>query len=185
MVRKRPRPPEEDRDEGDPLGGLMNRYHVSLAGLLLVSGFVALVGLGLVGWALAGEKMSYVLLGIGTLVLLMAAALLITNVFNVGRSLEVRKRGLRCILAGETTELFWEDIADVRVSRTDDTYLGVAGVRRRSSDAVSPSGLLTSTEWEVTIVAHDGRTVRLPPAFLKLVPDVKKLVHQLRLRAGL
>ena len=106
------------------------------------------------------------------------------NVFNVGRRLELRRRGLRFVEAGVETELLWSDIVAVDVNRTDDTYLGVASVERRSSDAVSPSGPLTKTEWHVTIHTRDGRSVRLSRMFMRMVPDPKKLVSHLRMRSG-
>ncbi|MBI3411282.1 MAG: hypothetical protein HY040_23355 [Planctomycetes bacterium] len=57
--------------------------------------------------------------------------------------------------------------------------------RRRSADAVSPSGLLTNTEWDITIHGHAGRTMRLRPMFLRTVSYPKRLIRQLKLGAGL
>jgi hypothetical protein len=191
MAKKRPKPDPDDEGESgagfpaDRLGTLMSRYQVTLAGVLIFSGVVALVGLGLVGFALTRERTSIVFLLIGTVVLLLAFALVGVNVFNVGRRLEVRKRGIRFVEAGIETEMYWQDIADIRVNRTDDTDLGVVTVRKRGSHYAAPSGPLTRTEWEVTIRAHDGRTIYLRPTFLRIVPDVRKLVSQLRMRAGI
>jgi hypothetical protein len=191
MARKhrRPRPEEGDNDTdragADPLGELMNQYHVSLAGVLIVSGAVALVGLVLIGLSLLWQSWSLIFLVIGTCVLLLAVALLGMNVFNVGRRLEVRTKGIRFSEAGVVTEMFWEDIVEIEVNRTDDTNLGVATVRRRGSHYATPSGPLTNTEWDVTVSADDGRTIRLRPAFLRIVPDVSKLISNLRMRAGL
>jgi hypothetical protein len=83
------------------------------------------------------------------------------------------------------TELLWDDIVDVEISRTDNTYLGVASVRTRSSDAVSPSGLLTKSEFDVTIHGRDGERIRLRPLFLRNVSDPKKLIQEMRMRARL
>jgi hypothetical protein len=116
---------------------------------------------------------------------LLAVALLGMNIFNLGRRLELRKRGVRFVESGIVTDFFWDEIANVEVNRTDDTYLGVATVRRHSGDASSLSGPLTKTEWDVTIRGRDGRTIRLRPMFLRTVPDPRKLISQLRLRAGL
>ncbi len=169
----------------DPLGKLLQQYQVSLAGLLLVAGVLILIGLGIIIYGLTRETHVLVFLAVGAGVMLLAVVLLGMNVFNLGRRLELRKRGVRYVEFGTTTELFWDEIADVEVNRTDDTYLGVASVRKRSSDAASPTGLLTKTEWDVTIHGHDGRTIRLRSTFLRTVPDPKKLISQLRLRAGL
>src|SRR5207237_5645700 len=116
--------------------------------------------------------------------LLLAVAFRGVNVFNAGRKLEVRKYGLRYAESGTETELRWDEIAAVEVHRTDDTYLGVASVRKGSSDTDSPSGPLTKTEWDVTIRAHDGRRIRLPPMFFKVVSNPKKLINQIKMRAG-
>ena len=178
-----PGKPSDSTD--DPLGKLLQQYRVNLAGVLVVSGGILLLGLGLLAYALSRQPYSLTFLLVGTGTLLFALALLGMNVFNVGRRLELRKLGVRFVQSGIVTEMFWDEIADVVVNRTDDTNFGVATVRRRSTDASSPSGLLTKTEWDVTIQGQDGRTIRLPPMFLRTVPDPKKLISQLRLRAGL
>ncbi len=168
----------------DPLGELIKKYHVTLASVLVVSGAVGVVGLGVLAYALIRDPWSPAFALVGAAVLLCAGALLVMNVFNVGRRLELRKRGLRFVEAGVETELFWGEIADVEVNRTDATSLGVATVEKRSSDAVSPSGLLTKTEWLVTIHTRDGRSVRLSRMFLRMVPDPKELISNLRMRSG-
>jgi hypothetical protein len=177
------------RDQGsgekDALGSVLQTYQVTLGGVLLVAGVVAFVGVGLTIYGLTGGPYALIFLIAGAAVLLFAVVLLGINIFNVGRRLELRKRGVRFVEAGITTEFFWDEIVDVEVNRTDNTNLGVATVRKRSADAVSPSGLLTNTEWDVTIHGRDGRTIRLRPAFLRTVADPKKLISQLRLRAGL
>ena len=191
--RRNRNPDEDDGDKSskligsldDPLGKLLQQYQVSLGGVLLISGAIALVGLGIVTYALIQQPYSLMFLLVGTAVLLLSIALLGMNVFNIGRRLELRKRGVRFVESGIVTELFWDEIAVVEVNRTDDTYLGVATVRKRSADASSPSGLLTSTVWDVTIRGQDGRMIRLRPTFLRTVPDPKKLISHLRLRAGL
>jgi hypothetical protein len=187
------RRPVEDSDDdfddvaaralADPLGKLVNQYRVSLGGVLIVSGVLGAVGVGCLGYALTRNPYSVTFLAIGAALLLLGV--LVMNIFNVGRSLEVRKCGIRFTEAGVETALLWDEIVDVEVNRTDDTYLGVASVRRRSSDTSSPSGLLTKTEWDVTIRGRDGQTIQLSPIFLRTVPDPKKLIAQIRMRAGL
>jgi hypothetical protein len=180
--RRRNRPSDDDAD--DPLGGLIQRYQVTLAGVLIVSGIVGVIGLGVLGYAwFRSESLAALLVGVAFL--LGAVVVLGINVFNVGRRLELRKRGLRFVESGVKTELRWDEIADVAVDRTDSTFMGVATARKRSSNAVAPSGPLTNTEWDVTIRSHDGQTIRLRPMFLRTVGDPKKLIHQIRLRARL
>jgi hypothetical protein len=181
---KKKRQIDEDEAGRDPLGKLLLSHHVSIIGVLLVAGVVVLIGLGIIAFALLREPISLLALAIGAGVLLLAMVFVGMNVFNVGRRLELRKRGVRFVEFGHATEIYWDDIADIEVDRTDDTYLGVASVRRRSANA-APTGPLTKTEWNVTIRSHDGRTIRLRSTFLRTVSDPKKLISQLRLRAGL
>jgi hypothetical protein len=169
----------------DPLGKLLVTHRVSLAGVLLVSGVILLAGLGMLVYALTRQPYSLTFLLIGAAASLLALVLVGMNVFNFGRRLELRKQGVRFVELGTVTEIFWDEIVDVEVNRTDDTSFGVATVRRRSADASRPSGLLTKTEWTVTIHAQDGRRIRLPSMFLRTVGDPKHLISQLRLRAGL
>jgi hypothetical protein len=198
---KMPKPPptrgaDTDEDAGaarvvsddgadDPLGKLYEQHRVTLAGVLVVAGFVACVGIGVLIYGLSGQPYSLYALLIGTGVLLCAVALVGVNAFNVGRHLELRKRGIRYTESGVITELLWKEIVDIDVKRTDDTNLGAVNVRKRSKNALAPSGPLTKTEWDVSIRADDGRTIRLPPMFLRTVRDPKKLISQLRLRAGI
>src|SRR5689334_18603594 len=146
--RRHDRGPDSDSAD-DPLGKLLQQHQVSLAGVLVLSGLIGLVGLGLLAYALTRQPYSLTFLLVGTAVLLLAVTFLGINAFSVGRRLELRKRGVRLVEFGVPTEFLWDEIADIEVNRTDDTNLGVASVRRRSSDAVSPSGLLTNTEWDV------------------------------------
>jgi hypothetical protein len=50
----------------DPLGPLLGQHRVSLAGVLLVSGVILLVGLGLVVYALTRQPYSLTFLLVGT-----------------------------------------------------------------------------------------------------------------------
>src|SRR5438128_10656663 len=98
--RKRHADAEVDDRDGqtfDPLGALITRYQVSLAGMLIVAGVVALAGLGLVAFALTRERISLLLLLIGAGVVLLAGGLVATNLFNIGRRLELRKKGIRFV----------------------------------------------------------------------------------------
>ena len=172
-------------DAGDSLGKVIDKYEVNLAAVLVVGGVIAAIGLGVAGYGLIAEPTSLIALGIGTLLLLAAIVFLVLNLFNAGRKLEVRKRGLRYTEMGIETEFLWDEIVDVSVNRTDETNLGVATVGRKSSDSLSPSGPLTKTEWDVTITSESGRTMHLPAMFFKIVSDPKKLINQIRMRSGL
>jgi hypothetical protein len=105
--------------------------------------------------------------------------------FNLGRRLELRKKGIRFVDPLFELEFFWEEIADVQVNRVDETDYGVATVRSKGAHYMKPSGALTHTEWDVTIQSHDGRAMHLTSSFLKIVPDPRKLISQIKLRAGM
>ena len=169
----------------DRLGKLIEQHRVTLLGVLFVNGVLGMVGLGLCGYGFVRDPRSLSLLVIGGFFILMALILLGINVVNIGRSLEIRKKGIRYSERGAVTELLWSEIVDVSVDRLDDTNMGIASVKRRSNDASSPSGLLTKTEWEVIITADDGRQVRLTPIFMRVVSDPKGLISKLKLRSGM
>src|SRR5262245_22635668 len=188
MGKKRSKRRDADDDAGaeyDALGELISRYAVSLGGVLIVSAVGALVGAGLAIFALTRERISILFLLIGAGLILVAGALLVTSLFNVGRRLELRKKGIRFVDPYYDVEFFWEDIADIKVNRADETDYGVATVQKRGSHYMAPSGPLTRTDWDVTIQSHDGRSIHLTPTFLKIVADPRKLISQIRLRAGL
>src|SRR5262245_6964066 len=88
----------------DPLGKLLQRYQVNLAGVLLVSGVILLVGLGVLAYALTRQSCPFTLLLVGTAVVLLSMALLGINLFNVGRRLELRKLGVRFVEFGRVKE---------------------------------------------------------------------------------
>src|SRR5947207_907214 len=111
--RKRSADAELDDVEYDPLGALIHRYQVSLAGVLIVAGVVALVGLGLIAFALMRERVWLLLLLIGAGIVLLAVGLVAANLFNLGRRLELRKKGIRFVDPLYELEFFWEEISDV------------------------------------------------------------------------
>jgi hypothetical protein len=173
--------PERSRDR---LGKLMEQHRVTLLGVLVVTGFLGIVGLGVCGYAWLKDPRSLTLLIIGGFVILLAVILFGINILNVGCSVEIRKKGIRYTQRGARTEMLWNEIVDVSVDRLDNTSMGPVTVRRRSDDASSPSGLLTKTEWTVVITADDGRQIRLTPTFLRVVSDPKSLISNLKLRSG-
>jgi hypothetical protein len=167
----------------DPLGGLIRCYQVNMSGLLLGAGVMALVGLSLVALALVWKAMSLILLGGGALILVTAAVVVGANMSNTGRRLELRKKGVRFVDSGEETDLFWEDVLQVQVDRTDETDMGWLTRETRGAHYMKLTGPMTQTTWEVTIIAR-GDAIYLDSRFLKLVPDVSKLISDLRMRAG-
>ncbi|MCA8997668.1 MAG: hypothetical protein KDA80_11800 [Planctomycetaceae bacterium] len=190
MPPKRRRPTDETEKSGkakdrDPLGKLLKEYQVTLGALIVVCGPIFAIGGGCIGYALTRDPMSLGFLIFGGVAVLCSAVLLFLNIFNIGRGLELRKRGIRFQEAGEVTELGWGDIVDIEVRRRDETNYGVATTVKHSDDGVSPSGLLTKTEWHITIHGADGETIQLTPTFLRMVDKPQELVSLLRLRSGI
>lgn len=184
--KKTPKPKETEPSSGrDPLGKLVKAYGVNWAEVMVGSGILALLGGGVVIYALSGDAVSTIWLIIGAGMVFMALAFVVYNALNIGRRLEVRKRGIRFTESGSVTEFGWDEIVDIQIDRRDETYAGVVSIEKRSSDGVSGSGPLTKTEWDITILSREDRTIRLTPTFLRIVPDPQKLISQLRLGAGI
>jgi len=187
MGKHKRRRESEDSVEGatEPLGKLINQHQANLAAALVVGGIVGLFGIGALIYALTQSPVSTTFLIIGTAALLLAILVPAKNAASFGHRLELRKRGVRFVEPGKVSEFYWDEVATIEVKRTDQTNLGMVTVRKRSSNAVRPSGPLTTTEWDVTIHATDGRSMHLRPAFMRTVRDPKGLISQLKLRAGL
>lgn len=184
--KKSRKPKDSETTPGrDRLGKLVQTYGVNWAEVAVGSGILALIGGGIVIYALSGDAVSTIWLIIGVGCVLMALAFVVYNALNIGRRLELRKRGIRFTESGSVTEFPWDGIVDIQIDRRDETNAGIVSIHKRSSDGVTGSGPLTKTEWDITIINRDDRTIRLTPTFLRIVPDPQKLISQLRLGAGL
>jgi hypothetical protein len=192
-----PRPrPDRDADESsdenagprrrrDPLGKLQNRYEIRLGQILGFCGGIAVLGLMAAIYGLLQAPRSLLFLAMGGVVLLAAVALLAVNLPNLGRRLDIRRRGIRYTEAGKSVAMFWDEITLVDVDRSDDTYLGLVSVHETSSDTIRPAGPLTKTEFNVLICTSDGRAIRLRKRFLQMVPKRQDLIREIQVRAGL
>jgi hypothetical protein len=173
------------RGTRDPLGRILKEYKVTWAGVLVVCGGIALLGGGVLAFALTREVVSIALTSVGGAICFSAVALFLMNLGNVGRCLELRKRGVRFTERGLAVEMLWSDVVDVDVNRTDQTNLGVAAVLKQSSDYAAPTGPLGKTEFEIRINAADGRSIRLSPMFMRMVSDPRELISFLKIRSGI
>ena len=86
MPRKR-RQTARDGDDGDPLGTLIQQYRVSLAGVLIVGGMVALIGLGLLAFGLTRKAHSLVFLLGGALTSLVFLVVILGSLHRLRRHL--------------------------------------------------------------------------------------------------
>lgn len=185
------RPSKDDglrTKESDSLGRLLEHHEVTLGGLIVVCGITAAIGSAGLIWGLVQERTGRVWLTaviIGAFVILLAGILFCINIMNLGRRLELRKKGLRWQERGNTVEFFWKEIAHIEVDRLDATNIGVGTKYTRGRDAAAVSGPLTKTEFTVTVTTSDGRSLTLSPIFLRTVSDPKKLITNLKLRAGI
>lgn len=197
-ARKRPRrgpanSSSEDRDaiqrdseaesERDPLGKVIVAHRVTLARVLFIFVLGAAVGGGVLAYASTREIYAKVFLGIGGAILYFAVVASLKNLVLLGRRLELRKYGLRYVAHGSKTDFRWDDIVDLEIIRKDKSYYGRVRVDRVTSDEHSPSGLLTTSTFDVTIHARDGDSIRLTPTFMKAVPNPKKLIQRIRMGA--
>src|SRR5262245_8256130 len=109
--RRRPRTGDQEKRPGtadsvaEPLGKLIHAYQVNLASVLVVCGGLMLIGLAVVGYALLQRPLWLIVLLIGAAIVLVAFVQLGTTVLNVGRRLELRKRGVRFVESGVATEI--------------------------------------------------------------------------------
>lgn len=181
--RKKPQAANRGTD-ADRLGSVIEQHGITLAALLFVVLLIAGVGGGVLWYGLSREPRSVLWTFLGGAGVVLAVVFAILNVANLGRRLELRKRGIRYVEASTTTEFLWPDIVEIGVERLDATHVGPVGRISTSSDSITPTGPLTKTEWDVTIHAADGRTIHLRPSFFRVVGDPQKLISHLKLRAG-
>jgi hypothetical protein len=182
-----PRKPTASPDENppDPLGKVIEQHGITWAAVIAVTLVLCAVGAGILAYGGTRNPRSTLWLVVGGIVCGLGVCMFLLNARNTGRRLELRKKGVRYVDGGNITEIFWSDIVDVEVERLDATNMGLATKFKNSNDAVSPSSLLTKTEWTVTIHADNGRKIPLKPAFFRIVPDPRALISNLKLRAGL
>jgi hypothetical protein len=168
--RKKPRPDGEG--SRDPLGKPLARYSTTLKAVMII---VVAVVLGLSGGAVLGasralarylaeseEDTAYVVVAWGFI--LVGVAVIAYGVFGLGRSFEIRRKGVRHRDHGTVTELLWDEIYRIDVHKTDVYYRGAK----------------TGERWEVHV--HGGRdTIYLSSTFLKMVPSVRELVSLLKM----
>jgi hypothetical protein len=169
--KKKPRPDADDSSR-DPLGKPLARYSTTFKAVMLI---IVAVVLGLSGGGVLGgskalaeylaesqEDTAYVFVGWGFI--LVGMPVIAYGVFGLGRSFEVRRKGVRFRDHGTVTELLWDEISQIDVHKNDIYYRGAK----------------TGERWEVFI--HGGRdTIHLSPIFLKMVPSVRELANLLKM----
>lgn len=174
--------------DDDPLGDLILEHKTDPASVIVASIFTVILGIGMLATLFLLEsppvELFLVLLVGGGLIVLVGAGRLVLLGLSKNQRLEFRKRGLRILDGQLQFDLFWDEIRDIEVDRTDRTFVGIDTVTTHSSDAVMPSGPTTSTEWDVHIHTEDGRRIQLNPDFLSMVRDPKQLISNLKLRSG-
>lgn len=173
MAEKRKKKQRPDAEGSrDPLGKPLARYSTTLKAAMLIA--VAVV-LGLSGGAVLGasralarslaesdEDTAYVVVAWGFI--LVGMGVVAYGVFGLGRSFEIRRKGVRLRDHGEVTELLWDEISLIDVHKTDVYYRGAK----------------TGERWEVYV--HGGHdTIHLSSTFLKMVPSVRELVNLLKM----
>lgn len=100
---KKPRPRQTAAGRSDPLGKLIKEYRPSASAVLGSAAGVFLLGIGVLVYCQFQTPYPWALLPVGVVMLLAAPALLVLNVFNVGKSFQVRKNGVRYLDGGAET----------------------------------------------------------------------------------
>lgn len=160
----------------DPLGKVIKVYRPNTVAGLTIAILMCVAGGGVLLYCQFHQPYPYKVMLAGVFLLVAGPVMAAVSFFNSRRSLEIRRHGLRLVGWQNTTDVAWDELAEVRVNRTDVTGLGVATIHTRGSDLKKPGVLTARTEWEVTLHTRDGRTIRLGRTFLQYVPDVRSMV---------
>jgi hypothetical protein len=166
--KRRARP--EAGSGGDPLGKPLEVYSAKAKAItyLIIGVVLGLIGGGGLAYGLPRGEEGLMATLIGGLFALAAPAFVGVSLFNLKRSFEVRRGGVRFTSWGGTTEMRWDEVKRIDVTRTVDDASGGRG---------------RTVEWEVHIQGRKKKIV-LSPTFLGLVRSPSSLVKLLRMHSG-
>jgi hypothetical protein len=170
MAKKR-RAGSEVSSDGDPLGKPLEVYNAKGKAIayLIVGVVMGLLGGGGLAYGLPKGEDGLMATLIGGLFALGAPVFVGVSLYNLKRSFEVRRGGVRFTSWGKTTEMRWDEVKRIDVTRTVDD--DVPGARGRT------------VQWEVHIQGRKKEIV-LGPTFLELVRSPSALVKLLKMRCG-
>jgi hypothetical protein len=173
MAEKRTKGEPADRSR-DPLGKSFESYGTTIKAIMLIilAVILALPGGAVVGganalaWRLAEstDGMPYTI--VGWVLVVIGMCVIAFAVYQLGRSFEVRRKGVRFRNRFNVTELRWDEIDLISVHKT--THVDQTGRRTGRID------------WDITITGLTDE-IHLSPTFLKMVPSVYGLVELLKM----
>jgi hypothetical protein len=169
MAEKRRARPEADSG-GDPLGKPLEVYNAKGKAIayLIIGVVLGLIGGGGLIYGLPRGEDGLMATLIGGLFALAAPAFIGVSLFNLKRSFEVRRGGVRFTSWGKTTEMRWDEVKRIDVTRTVDDAAGGRG---------------RTVQWEVHIKGRKKEIV-LSPTFLELLRSPSALVKLLKMKCG-
>ena len=174
MAEKRTRPAEPDA-KSDRLGKPLARYTSTVRSIVLIvlavilglSGGAVVGGADALAWNLAQSQDGLPYAIVGWVLVATGGGMVACGVWFLGRSFEIRRKGVRFTSGPNVTELRWDEIDHIDVHKTIIYYRGARQGER----------------WEIFI--HGGiYTIHLTPSFLKLVRSVTEVVSLLKLHSG-
>jgi hypothetical protein len=172
--KKRSQVAEADADL-DPLGKPLARYGTRTRAILFIvlAVLLGLAGGGVMGAskqlarALADSHEDTLYTVISWVMLAVAVPSVAHGVYHLGKSFEIRRKGVRFTRRRTVAELRWDEIFEIQVFRTDIYY---RGAKQR-------------VDWEILIHGIPGQ-IHLTTSFLHLVPSVTALISLLKQNSG-
>jgi hypothetical protein len=176
-------PPESD----DPLGELMKVYTTNIKVKAFIYIPFAILGAGMLFYALIQrtETIPNIVIGVsGGVLFFLNSVFMGCQLWNVGKQLELHRRGVRLSRFGMKKDMRWKQIVQIEVVRTavGTEALGLIDTTTVSDDEHSP---VKGDGLHVTIHDVDGRTIELGHSFMQIVDDPIKLIANLRKGAKL
>ncbi len=175
-------------DTGDPLGPVLKTYRPQLGSAVFAIAITVALGGGLLGYAISIGKATLVSLlvgGFGLVLCLVGGYLLFVNLANLGRRLDLHKRGIRFSQFGFRKQMRWKEIVNIDVERREVEAFGIMRSVTTSDDEYSPEAATSNTSWEIAIESARGQTIVLGEIFMRIVPDPPQLIANLRKGAKL
>jgi hypothetical protein len=175
MAKNKRSPVAEVDADLDPLGKPLARYGTRTRAIVFIvlAVLLGLAGGGVMGaskqlaWSQAGSREDTLYIAMSWVMLAIAVPSVAHGVYHLGKSFEIRRKGVRFTRRRAVAELRWDEIFEIQVFRTDIYY---RGAKQR-------------VDWEIFIHGIPGQ-IHLTTSFLHLVPSVTALISLLKLNSG-
>jgi hypothetical protein len=166
-----------DKQARDGLGKPYASYGTSLKAILFIvlavilglAGGAVLGGANALAWNLAESTDGTPYTIFGWIFIVIGMGIIAYAVYYLGRSFEIRRKGVRYVNRFSVIELRWDEIIMINVHKT--THVDQYGRRTGRID------------WDISFEATTGY-IHLSPAFLYMVPSVHGMVSLLKMHCG-